>query len=323
MEPILDETSLVPCRSVEPGTRIRTLACTLKGLDDLGVPRVLRSVRDAVDRDIGDGKGLRVWFFDHRTDRDARQFVASRLGKQPFIDGADGLFSLAEGGMAVEGKVEGKTVFGLALAAINDSIAVLFGSCSESDISAGTVDVSLTRTNGETFFEEEKSIRCFAVPRDVETHRLWIIERVKKSIENGVTLIERATEVFPRLRFGEKAIEQVRVLIGSEPFFPQLLRHLYVLDKEAREWRSGSFSPGGLTWSSESSSTLNHPEYGPKRDFPVPDGFKTERWSNHTKLTGSGCYRLYFRFEQKSQDGSSVVLIGYFGPHLPTTDYPT
>lgn len=321
MDPILDESSLVPCPSIVLGDRIRKLADTLKGLDDLGVSPVLRSVKDAFDRDIGEGKGLRFWCFNNEIDRDSGRLVAFRLNKQPFIDGRDGLFSRAEGEKAIEGSVSGKVVFGLALAALNESIAILFGSCPGSVATAGNTDVSLTFFDGNNFSEERRSVRCLADPKDIEDNRDWIIDRVKKSLKTGYFLIERAPEVFPRLKFGPKAIEQIRDLNGCEPFFSLLVRHLSALDKAAKEWRQGPFFPGG-TWSPESESTLNHREYGPMRDFPVPEGYKLERWSNHIKLTGNGNFRLYFRFEQSRKD-CSVVLIGYFGPHLPTTNHPT
>ena len=51
MEPILDETSLVPCPSWRPAARVLGLARTLQALDGLGAPRVLRAVREAADRD--------------------------------------------------------------------------------------------------------------------------------------------------------------------------------------------------------------------------------------------------------------------------------
>jgi hypothetical protein len=56
------------------------------------------------------------------------------------------------------------------------------------------------------------------------------------------------------------------------------------------------------------------------RDFPIPDGFGTDRWSMHTKPTGGGASRLYYRFQEI--DGQAQVAIGYFGEHLSTVKYP-
>jgi len=122
MRTILDETSLVPCPVWSPAARALDLARSLQAFDGLGAPRVLRSVRDAADRDIGNGFGLRIWCFDRATDRDAGRLLATRLASQPFIDGAGGLFAVAEGVRAVEAAVNGASALGAGLAALTDGV---------------------------------------------------------------------------------------------------------------------------------------------------------------------------------------------------------
>jgi len=53
--------------------------------------------------------------------------------------------------------------------------------------------------------------------------------------------------------------------------------------------------------------------------FPMPKGFKKRRWSDHTKLSGGAGARLYFHSERTGE--TAVVLIGYFGDHLPTVRF--
>jgi hypothetical protein len=93
---------------------------------------------------------------------------------------------------------------------------------------------------------------------------------------------------------------------------------LRALDRGAEVWQPGNvYSPAdAITWSRESTATLNHGKYGPLRDFSVPEGFESRRWSDHTKLSGGAGSRLYF--DPQRTDGVAVVLIGYFGEHLPT-----
>lgn len=81
------------------------------------------------------------------------------------------------------------------------------------------------------------------------------------------------------------------------------------------------FEPEGVTYSVESTATLSDGKLGPMRDFPAPEGFAKERWSLHTKLTGGVATRLYFRAVRT--EASVVVLIGYFGGHLPTVRHRT
>lgn len=319
MDPILDETSLEPCQFMAPGVRIRILANAIRALDALGVPRVLLSVRDAADRDLSQGRGLRAWCFDRDTDRDAGRFVANRLGKQPFIDGPDGLFAAIEGQRAIEARVVGCIVLGLGLAALEDGVALALGNERRSARGAPIL-VELTYLDGFDETSEVVAVECLVSEVDVAARTDFIVERVDQSIVSGQRLIERAPEVFPLLRFGPQASDQIAALTGTEPIFKQLLRHLRALDRGARNWLPAtSYTPASaLPWSVESSATLGHGKFGPLRDFPVPDGFSAERWTLHTKLAAGK--RLYFRALRTATD--SLVLIGYFGEHLPTVKFP-
>lgn len=320
MEPILDETSLVPCPSWSPARRIHGLARTLQAFDDLGGPRVLRSVRDAVDRDIGNGFGLRSWCFDSATPRDAGRLVANRLASQPFVDGDEGLFAAAEGARAVEAKVNGVPTLGAGLAALTDGVIVPLASASNPG--AGTLSVALTYVDDAGERNETVDVPALASADEVERHRSMLLERIDRSVAHGRALIGRVGELFPRLRLGPRAVDQIAALTGSEPVFGQLLRHLRALDMGATRWAVGEgYEPSGVTYSVESQPTLRDGTYGPMRDFPAPAGFPAERWSLHTKLTGGGGARLYFRAVRAGAD--AVVLVGYFGGHLPTVRYRT
>lgn len=319
MEPLLDESSLIPCDTTPTGNRIRQLATVLQALDRLGLPGVLRSVRNAADRDIGMGLGLRKWCFDRATDRDAGRLVARRLDKPPYIDGDNGLFAATQGTRAIEATVDGQPVFALALAAINDELAVGLGRAARPRGSRLTVEVSTLDDEGVT--AQSVEALYLITKADVDTERSTIEALLDRSITNGPSLLQRAGELFPTLRFGSRAENQIRDLIGSEVVFRQLIRHLRALDVGAKTWGDGPFTPGNaLTWSDESNSTLEHRKYGPMRDFPVPDGFQPARWRFHTKFSGPG-FRLYFRGDRGAK--GPVVLIGYFGEHLPTVKYPT
>lgn len=319
MEVILDESSLVPCADWLPAKRIQTLALALKALDHLGCARVLRSVHTAADLDIGHGRGLRSWCFDRGTNRDAGKFIAQRLGKQPFIDGADGLFAMVEGNRAIEGRVRNKTVVGLAFAALTSAPAVAVGSsalpsCTEVAVDLSTIDV-------DSDLHETLQVCCVVNEEDVRQQSGIIAEGVERSVADGSDLLKRAGELFPRLRFGPRAVQQISELTGNEPVFHQLFRHLRALDKGAAYWRAeDEYSPAAaISWSRESKATLNHGFYGPMRDFPPPEGFTPRRWSEHSKLSGGAGARLYFHAERV--DGEGTVLVGYFGPHLPTVRF--
>lgn len=320
MEPILDETSLVPCPVRPVAARILEFAQTLRVLDNLGVRRVLRSVRDAADRDIGGGLGLRSWCFDRSTDRDAGRLIARRLDAQPYIDGPTGLYAAAEGNRIVEATVDGMPALGAGLAALTDSVLVIL--VREASSAGKLLTVVLTHLDEDGLSSEQIEVQSLGTSNDVARYQASITKRIDRAVPNGRVLLERLGEMFPRLRLGERARDQIESLSGNEPVFQQLLRHLRALDESALHWAEGRpFEPVGVTYSSESQPTLDDGNFGPMRDFPTPAGFEPERWRLHTKLTGGAGARLYYRAVRA--EGKAVVLIGYFGDHLPTVKYRT
>lgn len=315
MEPILDESTLVPCSTHSPAARIAALAQTLKALDELGAAQVLRSVRDAADRNLRDGRGLRSWCFDRETSKDAGRLIARRLDKQPYIDGDGGLFSAAEGRRAVEACVAGQQVFGLGLAALTDGIVVAL--TTDTRARGRTILVDVVYLDDEGQRDARVEVETFTSAKEVTDAERRLRERIDEAVPNGTELIERFTQLFPRLRLGDDALTPIRKLTGNEPVFRQLVRHLRALDEGARVWTTGVYEPVAVSFSVESEATLNHGTYGPQREFRAPEGFVvTERWSLHTKLTGGNGARIYFRAERF--EGEAVVLVGYFGPHLDT-----
>lgn len=319
MDVILDETTLVPCNDRSPALRIEVIAHAIKALDRLGCAKVLRSSQNAADSDIGQGYGLRHWCFDRGTPRDAGRFIAQRLGKQPFIDGIDGLFANAEGERFIEGRMDNATVVGLTYAALTDSTAIALGSNALPSCTTSIVEV--TTFDGQVEKTEAIPICRLVTEQNVQQEQNTILQRIERSVKDGRQLLERAGDLFPSLRFGSNALDQIGTVTGKDPVFHQLFRHLRALGQGAATWEEGrEYSPSGaITWSRESNQTLDHGVYGPLRDFPVPDGFAQRRWCCHTKLSGGAGVRLYFHAERTPN--RPVVLIGYFGKHLPTVRY--
>lgn len=320
MEPLLDETTLVPCIEGEAGARIAVLAATLRRLDALGMPRVLRGVMDAADRNIEGGHGLRFWCFRRgQVDDIAGRLVASRLAKAPFIDGPDGLFARAEASRAIETTVDGQVVLALGLAALSDPFALCLSRAQQQRWSPTIVRVLEYLDEGQEDVRDVDVVRLVASP-DVDEHQAELIEALDAAVTDGKALLERSANLFPALAFGPEAEKAIRALTGNEVSFKQLVRHLRALSRSARAWPGGRpFAPHGISWSNESEATLTHGQYGPLRDFACPPGFGARRWSAHTKMTGDGGRRLYFSPDESG--GTMRVAIGYVGPHLKTVDF--
>jgi hypothetical protein len=320
MEPVLDETSLVPCGTWAPGARILALSSVLASLDRLGVPRVLRSVADAADRDISQGRGFRSWCFDVGTNRDAGRLVASRLSRQPFVDGPCGLLAVAEGARVLETRVDGELVYGLGLGALEERIVAALASGARPE--GASVKVKILDVTADEFVESSVPVFAYVHGTEIDREPTSVQVLVDDSLRDGKLLLERFAEVFPQLRLGSLAADAIGRLAGSEPVYRQLIRHLRALNAAASTWIAGTaFTPQGITFSPESSATLESNRFGPIRDFSTPEGFAHERWSLHTKLTGGAGARLYYRPVSTAE--TRVVLIGYFGPHLPCVRFPT
>jgi hypothetical protein len=60
-------------------------------------------------------------------------------------------------------------------------------------------------------------------------------------------------------------------------------------------------------------------KYADSRTFECPDGIRRV-FEKHCSLT-PGAWRLYFLAFPEKENGK--ILIGYIGPHLPTTEYAT
>jgi hypothetical protein len=327
MEPTLDEASLVPCPTTPPAQRIQALAETLKAVDRLGAPRVLRYVRDAADRDLRNGHGLRHWCFAPQTQRDAGLLVAKRLDKAPFIDGTNGLFTLAEGRRAIQPTIGNVSSLAGGHVALTDGLLVLLYGTTWPP--SKPVIVRLEVLTDEDDWTDDVPVDAAACAEDVEEIAASITRKIEAAVSTGRALLARLPDLFPRLVLGTRAEEQLAALTGSEPFFPQVLRHLRALEHAAGGWTQGTpFSPEGVTYSVESEVTLKHGKLGPLRDFPTPSGFNDGRWTLHTKLTGGEGARLYYKAPEiartasgdSAEDGGTVA-IGYIGPHLPTVRY--
>lgn len=327
MELVLDEASLVPCQNTPPPDRVRRLAQTLKALDALGAPRILRSVRDAADRDLGGGRGLRKWCFDRQTSLDAGRLVAFRLDKAPYIDGNDGLFAAVEAARAIQPSIGGTPSLGGGYAALTDGVLALLAGSTWPPVKPVVVHLEVLTEDDE--WADEVAVDAVDCKEEVTALSEPIARKIDSAVANGAALVARLPELYPNLVLGRRAVDQLTELTGSEPFYAQVLRHLRALNRAAEKWPPGTpFGPDGVTFSVEAEATLKHGRFGPLRDFPTPPGFAPERWTLHTKLTGGGGARLYYKtqeLEDPQPGGVPLrrlrVAVGYVGPHLPTVRY--
>lgn len=319
MEPILDDSSLVASSTLSPVTRVRSLVGAIAALRKLGARPVLRTVRDAADQDLGNGRTLRAVLFDKTiTAKDEARFVASLLQKPPHIDGKDGLFAEKEGRRAIEARAMGRPVMGLGFAALTHRVVVALAT--DDRPTGAAIKVEITYVDEDGCRDEQVEVRAFVTGDEVRSAEFTLRDEIISSVSNGREIVERLSGLFPRLRLGPDAESSIREMTGNETVFPLLKRHLRALNDAALTWSGGAYEPQGVTSSVESKPTLTHGTYGPMRDFQMPIGFDPLRFSLHTKLF-VGNKRIYYSPIQV--EGQGLVVVGYYGDHLPTVKYPT
>ncbi len=149
-------------------------------------------------------------------------------------------------------------------------------------------------------------------------HAEAINERRIALLRNGLTarsfwwLKER---VFPHLLFGLDVKGQVEQFSGT--LMPLMFTRLVELDSRAKVWRTSAshqFPDGRSEIKKETSRTMKR--YGNERIFRGHDG-PTRVFEDHVWVDRS--HRVHLFLDRNARS----VEIGYVGPHLPTTEYPT
>jgi hypothetical protein len=253
--------------------------------------------------------------------------VALRLDKAPFIDGPDGLFVGLEGERAIHPSIRDVCSFGAGQVALSDGVLVLLSGSAWPPTRPIVVRLDVLAEDDE--WTDNVVVDAVDSPSEVLALEGPIVRKIESALDTGAVLVGRLSELCPHVILGDRAIEQLSSLFGSEPYFPQVMRHLRALDRAAQDWTPNTpFKPEGVTFSVESEATLKHGSYGPLRDFPTPLGFQAGRWTLHTKLTGGSGARIYYKtseIEDMSADAVSTrrlrVAVGYLGPHLPTVKF--
>ena len=316
MEPILNELAVQP----SPGgdhdldVRVRQLIDVLGALFQLGVMRILRSTRDALERPITAERTFGQWLADRRTLREEKRLLQAWLGKAPFVD--ELLVANEPPDVVLEYRFQGRPCLGLGAAHLLEAPAVSF--LTDARFAQDTVSVTRLRVDEESNEEsEDVHVHHYAAIDHVERRRDELRRGVFREILDGDEIWRRRKELFQRLDFCPQTERQLGELHGRERYFREICRHLYTIDDALVEWTEGELSPGGITWSHESRMTLNHGEYGAARRIQCHDG-EVRTFSAHSKLRAANM-RIYFF----PLHATRRALIGYIGRHLPTVDHPT
>ena len=316
MDQIINELSVTgeyqDCYVANAG--MQHLLSISKHLSTKGFQQTIRTTQDFISRNLVDDYTIQAWATERTMDtgqRDFQRYFLTLATKAPYIE--DFISDNEQDDKIVEYKHTLGVSFALGLADLWNAPVLSLG-CSDQFQKdyVCLVKTSITE-NGEN-------------DQDVKILNLWRIEQVTeftgeletmawRSVKNGKDLIQEAPYLLPQLRICESACKQIEDLSGSEQSFPEILRHLLILNKTMETYTEGSFEPGNITWSVESPSTLQ--QFSGCREFECKDG-EIRTFSLHSKILSANKRIYYLPIPQEN-----IVHVGYVGKHLPTTRYRT
>lgn len=172
-----------------------------------------------------------------------------------------------------------------------------------------------SKVEDDSSSEEQVQVINLATLDHTRVNKPDLRERLLDDVTSGNSILEHAERLFPRLGFGKKSREQLKDILGTEPYFREVIRHLDILNETMENWQSGPYDPSGVDWSVESESTLQ--QYGDTRKFSCVDGV-VRQFSSHTKITISNSNKRIYYYPECP---NGLVHIGYVGDHLRTARY--
>jgi len=315
---VLNELSLEPIADCieEARRRMQQLMQTGMRATALGIGRVLRTQQDISLVELAPGYPVVKWRNDNVVDIETRRRFRSLTTKSPFLlDVPPEEMRIANGLSDFE--FEGKSAQGLGTAFLIDGLAVSLASHKQWD--AKHIELTCCYVDDELQIQSKQVLATHAsseqhVVDNSATITAWLSRRVL----NGQDLWNRRGQIFSNLQFCEAIQRDVSTLTPSNPVMKLVLRKLFELEAYSKSWTSGLFEPAALlNVSRESESTLSNARLRKLREFVCPDG-QTRLFDWHAKLSVNQ-WRIHFY-----PDGATRrVIVGYIGPHLPTTLFQT
>lgn len=314
MDQIFNELSADGCYADKyaANSGIESLMRLFNMLTECGFNRVLRVVEGFGQLPIAPNYSIVEWATDRSigANRDLQRLLLTTAGKAPYVEK---FISDAEGGCSVEFNYQGQPALGLGLAHLWESSALSLDGLAH--FKAPFIDIDFHEICDDSESNSVVSVSSVSSPCHVEATCLLLKQKQKAGITNGELLLEKLPALFPHLNCGSEAARQISALSGGEQFFHEVIRHLSVLNTTMESWTGGAFNPQGLTWSTESESTLNH--FSECRQFKCTDG-QVRLFSQHTKMLSANQRIHYYPLIDEK-----IVHIGYVGKHLPTARHKT
>lgn len=314
MEQIFNELSASSCYDSRHNASagIQRLLNLSRNLSQIGFSRYLRTIEDFSQLFLAPGYTVHEWATDREVgaDRDLQRWLLTYATKAPYIDQ---FIDEAERGGLVEFRFEKQRCKGLGLAYLWGIGALSLDGDDRFTVSPISLQFYQIDDNKES--EYVVNVESFYSSDQLQKLRGKAERDNINGITTGDSLLSKCDHIFPYLSIGDKAAKQLSLLTGSEIYFQEIIRHFSVLNQNMLEWTRGPFAPKGITWSTESSSTMNR--FCDQRTFLCKDGV-SRVFSLHSKLLSAN-QRIHFYPDVENR----MVYVGYVGKHLQTIKHRT
>ncbi len=284
-----------------------------KQLIAIGFNKIIRTTRSFLTRNLAERYSVFTWATEKTTNprqREFQRYFLTLATKSPFIED---FLAQEEEKRLIEYQHDLETAFGVGLAELWGAPVLSFGS----DTRFRRDYINATKTIVDEESETNQTIQVLNLWESGQLERLRNeIERTSwQVVRNGRKLLAELPNLLTKLRVCDSACKQIERLSGYEQFFPEIVKHLIILNKTMETYTYGSFDPVGINWSVDSALTLQ--QFSDCRTFVCQDG-ENRTFTYHSKILSAN-KRIYF-FPLPSE---GVVHIGYVGEHLPTVRYRT
>jgi hypothetical protein len=280
-----------------------------------GVNRVLRTHENFYAEQLAPGYSIANWRNDADVDREERRYFRSLTTKAPYWSdlqepGIKDNFDLSEF------RHRSVRADGLGFAYLIEALAVSLCSGEQWDVAHLELEASYLGGDTNVSTEQVTVVHASRVDHVLE-HTIWIDDRLRTSVRDGVDLWARRDSLFPSLQFCDAVGDQLQSLTAGNPLLRSVVRRCFEFENYCRVWETGPFEAQQLPskTSPESQATLQ--QFSRERTFLCPDG-QERLFSWHVRLT-PGAWRIHFFPVSETR----TILIGYVGPHLRTASNPT
>jgi len=259
------------------------------------------------------GYSFYQWMEDKRADEDLRTLLKGVLGSLPFVEDIFETYE-QQHGVALEFKYKGAPCVGLGLASdiIFNSFAFSFTSANW-NLPSYTISVTAVAESNDgevSSMELSGNTKNIASLGHVATHRQFIFDGVKATIQSGRELWSNRANLFPNLNFCNSVEAQIRYMDAQTPHFQHIIDRLFDLQNIASLFTGNPIKPDDFPTRTTPESESRRKALKQELTFIDPNG--NPRFCEWHSRYSPGPGRIHFFPFENDQ----IILVGYIGPKI-------